>query len=72
MLAISHAALPPWTREAPAHLPPMFTPEEELEVLALDPDVWVIERADLVPRATVDPDGRPATLQDGVLLIRRR
>lgn len=72
MLAISHAAPPPWAREAPAHLPPMFTPAEELEVLALDPDVWVIERADLVPRATVDPDGRPATLQDGVLLIRRR
>ncbi|MCT9820685.1 methyltransferase domain-containing protein [Microbacterium sp. W1N] len=72
MLAVSHAAPPPWARELPAHLPPMRTPSEELALLALDPADWTVEAAEVRPRDAVDPDGNPAHLDDGVLLLRRR
>lgn len=72
MLAVSHAAPPPWARELPAHMPPMLTPAEELALLGADPEVWEVERAELVARVTTDPDGNPAHLDDGVLLLRRR
>lgn len=72
MLAVSHAALPPWTRETPEHLPPLRTPAEELGLLDLDPQEWTVEIAELRRRDVHDPDGAPAHLDDGVLLVRRR
>lgn len=72
MLVVSHAAAPPWAPEHAAHLPSMRSPAEELELLAFDPDEWVVERVELRPRAVQDPEGNPAHLDDGVLLLRRR
>jgi len=71
LLAVSHAAPPPWARELPAHLPPMRTPAEELALLDLDPEEWSVERAELRRREARDLDGNPAHLDDGVLLLRR-
>lgn len=72
MLAVSHAAPPPWAHEPPAHLAPLRTPDQELALLALDPAEWRVERAELVSRAATDPQGEAAHLDDGVLLLRRR
>ena len=71
MLAVSHAAPPPWARELPADHPPMRTPAEELALLDLDPDQWEVEKAELRRREVQDPDGNPAHLDDGILLLRR-
>ncbi|MBN9178114.1 MAG: methyltransferase domain-containing protein [Microbacterium sp.] len=72
MLAVSHAALPPWKQDAPEHLPLLRTPTEELALLGLDADDWVIELAELRARDLHGPDGTPAVIDDGVLLVRRR
>jgi len=76
LLAVSHAAAPPWTnRDEQAHAhpdtPELRTPEQELPLLALDPAEWTVELAEVRPREVVAPDGTPAHLDDGVLLLRR-
>lgn len=55
-----------------AHLA-LPTPTEEVGELALDPEVWELELAEIRPREAVGPDGiQTATLKDGVILYRRR
>jgi thioredoxin reductase/SAM-dependent methyltransferase len=71
LLVVSHAAPPPWAREVPAHAPVMRSPDEELVLLDLDPDEWVVELAEVRRREATAPDGTPAHLDDGVLLLRR-
>ncbi len=71
LLVISHAAPPPWSRELPHDLPAMLSPTEELSLLGLDPDEWTPELVEIRPRAATSPDGEPALLDDGVLLLRR-
>ncbi|GAA5206648.1 bifunctional NAD(P)/FAD-dependent oxidoreductase/class I SAM-dependent methyltransferase [Microbacterium kyungheense] len=72
LLILSHAAPPPWAREVPDHAPVMRTPDEELALLDLDPAQWQPEIVEVRPRGTTAPDGTPAHLDDGVLLLRRR
>ena len=73
LLAVSHAAAPPWSTHADAEdHPVLLTPAEELPLLGLDPRVWTVELAELRRRDAVAPDGRPAHLDDGVLLLRRQ
>jgi len=74
LLIVSHAAPPPWADEAHGaddHGPIMRSPEEELALLDLDPTVWRSEIVEVRRRATIAPDGAPAHLDDGVLLLRR-
>ncbi len=71
LLIISHAAPPPWVRELPAHAPVMRTPAEELPLLGLDAAAWTPEIVEVRARTADDPDGNPAVLDDGVLLLRR-
>jgi len=71
LLIVSHAAPPPWARELPEHLPAMRTPSEELALLGLDPEAWRPEIVEVRPREATAPDGTPAHLNDGVLLMRR-
>ena len=47
-------------------------PAEELVELGLDESEWEVELAETRLRATTAPDGSPAELEDGVLLLRRR
>lgn len=71
LLVVSHAAPPPWARELPAHAPVMRTPGEELPLLGLDPQAWAPEIVEVRRREATAPDGTPAHLDDGVLLLRR-
>ncbi|CAN7400404.1 NAD(P)/FAD-dependent oxidoreductase [Microbacterium sp. LjRoot45] len=70
MLAVSHAAPPPWSTHAEHERPILLSPAEELAQLQLD-EGWSAERVEIVPRETAAPDGSPAHLDDGVLLLRR-
>lgn len=72
LLVVGHAEPPPWADEH-AHDPHHFLgPDEELAALALDPAEWAVVVSDLRSREASGPDGQPATLRDGVLLLRRR
>jgi len=71
LLIVSHAAPPPWAREVPAHAPVMRTPDEELALLDLDARDWAPETVEIRRREATAPDGTPAHLDDGVLLLRR-
>ncbi len=72
-LSVSHAVPPPWaTAEHLAHAPRMLMPAEELVELGLDESEWEVELAETRLRAATAPDGSPAELEDGVLLLRRR
>lgn len=72
LLAVSHAAVPPWSSHDDHDAPVLRTPAEEVDLLDLDPAEWTVELAEVRPRAATTPDGTPATLDDGVLLLRRR
>ncbi|GAA3910968.1 bifunctional NAD(P)/FAD-dependent oxidoreductase/class I SAM-dependent methyltransferase [Microbacterium invictum] len=71
LLVISHAAPPPWAREMAHEHPAMLSPAEELALLAPDPREWTVEIAEVRSRAATSPDGEPAHLDDGLLLLRR-
>jgi thioredoxin reductase/SAM-dependent methyltransferase len=71
LLVISHAAPPPWARERHGHGPLIRTPEDELALLDLDPTEWRAEIIEIRQRGTTAPDGTPAHLDDGILLVRR-
>ena len=66
---MSHAAPPPWSRDAsPWRLP---SPREEVDELALDPAQWSVRLAEPRERPVTAPDGTAAVLTDGVVLLRR-
>ncbi|MBK8077272.1 MAG: class I SAM-dependent methyltransferase [Kineosporiaceae bacterium] len=71
LVVISHAAAPPWA--SPEHIGNhrFLTPAEELAELALA-DGWEVVLAEVRRREATGPDGGPAQLDDGVLLLRRR
>ncbi|NYF54418.1 FAD-dependent oxidoreductase [Micromonospora purpureochromogenes] len=71
LLIVEHGEVPPWSRLAHPHVR-FLTPEETLAELDLDPDGWRTERLDAPRREVTDPDGRPATLVDHLVLVRRR
>ena len=70
LLSITHAAPPPWA-EAHAHSHRFLTAAEEVAALALDPDAWEVLIAEERTREVTSPSGDPATLDDGVILLRR-
>lgn len=73
LLVTSHAALPPWAHPAAATEAPQFlSPEEEIEQLELDANDWATILAESRPREAVGPDGTPATLEDAIVLVRRK
>lgn len=71
LLSVTHAAPPPWAAD---HLdvPHLASPGEERTALDLDPAEWTVDIEEVRPRETTAPDGSPAHLDDGVLLLRRR
>lgn len=70
LLIVSHAAPPPWA--AAHHHAALPTPDDELRTLALDASAWTVVLAETRERTATGPDGKPASLQDGVVLARRR
>lgn len=71
LLLVSHAGLPSWSRghDHPDHR--FVTPEQELRDLDLPAAGWDVEVAETRSREIADPQGRPATVDDGVVLLRR-
>ncbi|GGR40671.1 methyltransferase [Nocardioides luteus] len=71
LLITSHAAAPSWA-DAAAHEHRFLDAKEELDELDLPEDDWeriVVEHRE---RAVTSPSGEPATLEDAVVLLRRR
>jgi thioredoxin reductase/SAM-dependent methyltransferase len=72
LLITSHADVPPGT-DVPAHHEHRFlSPDEELAQLALDAATWQVSLVEKRPRETRLADGRHVTLEDVVVLVRRR
>jgi thioredoxin reductase/SAM-dependent methyltransferase len=71
LLVVSHASAPPWSHADAQHavFPDLH---EELAALALDPSAWDTVMAEVRPRAVTTPDGTESTIDDAVLLLRRR
>ena len=72
LLVTSHADFPPWSDRARHAGHRFLSVDEELAELALDPATWQIVIAETRTRDTTGPDGVPATLDDTVILVRRR
>jgi SAM-dependent methyltransferase len=73
LLIVSHAAPPPWSQHLAHHHPEgMPQPADDLAALALSPELWDIELAEVRGRDATGPDGEHAVLDDGVVLVRRR
>jgi thioredoxin reductase/SAM-dependent methyltransferase len=72
LLITSHAGPPPWATFEPGHVPHFAGVTEELDALALDPARWEVVVAETRTRDTTSPDGEAVTIDDGVVLVRRR
>lgn len=72
LLITSHAAPPPWASQLHEHRAELLPPDEDLSRLAYDPDAWETVLCEVRRRDATAPDGSPATLDDGVILLRRR
>lgn len=70
MLLISHAAPPPWMKN---HRPAnhFIQPDQELEMLQLDPEGWKVQVAEVRERTITGPEGNKAILKDTVVLVQR-
>jgi len=73
LLILSHAAPPSWAGADHAHAGHRFLPpREEYAALGLDPSEWEPVIVEARTRDVIGPDGEPGTIDDGVLLLRRR
>ena len=72
LLLVTHAAAPPWADPEQIAHHTFLSPAEELDELALDPAAWEVVLCETRSRAATGPDGEPGTLDDGVVLVRRR
>jgi SAM-dependent methyltransferase len=71
LVICDHGAAPPWAEHIP-HDHPFPAAEEVLAELNLPAAEWDRLRVETVDRATVDPNGNPATIQDNLMILRRR
>ena len=71
VLIISHAEPPPWASGHDRHHEDLLSPTQEVEALDLPPDEWEVLVTKLHERQATGPKGEPATLRDGVVLLRR-
>jgi len=72
LLITSHAAPPPWATQLHEHRAELLPPDEDLARLNLDPTLWETVVCEVRRRDATAPDGSAATLDDGVILLRRR
>lgn len=71
LIAIAHAGLPHWVETDPDfHRFP--DPQAEAAHLAPQGSPYLVERADIIDREIQDPDGKPATIKDSLLIIQRQ
>lgn len=75
LVLIAHAAPPPWA-QGDHWAEDLPSPESELAALGLDArdsetDEWIVAVAEVRRREALDPDGRPASLEDSLVVVRR-
>ena len=71
LVIVDHGAPPPWA-SAEVHHHPFPGAEEVLDELGLPAEGGERIRVETVDRPTIDPDGHPATIQDNLMVLRRR
>ncbi|MBC9927447.1 MULTISPECIES: bifunctional NAD(P)/FAD-dependent oxidoreductase/class I SAM-dependent methyltransferase [unclassified Leucobacter] len=76
LVLVSHAAAPSWVTFEPGAEPVFPSPESELRDLGIAPggehaQEWETLRAEVVQREILDPEGRPATIGDSLVVLRR-
>ncbi|TQL68380.1 thioredoxin reductase [Nocardioides albertanoniae] len=71
LLITSHAAPPSWA-DAAVHEHRFLDAKEELDALDLSEDLWESVVVEHRQRPVTSPTGEPATLEDSVVLVRRR
>jgi SAM-dependent methyltransferase len=71
LLSVAHAAAPPWSGMAADPTMVFPTPAGDLAALAVGAD-WDVVIAEVRARPATGPDGQQATLDDSVVLVRRR
>jgi SAM-dependent methyltransferase len=67
LVVVDHGSVAPWSWRQDGHFP---TPDEVFAELALEPDRWQVERADMPRRQATGPGGQTATVVDNVLVVR--
>ncbi|MGC3993420.1 MAG: class I SAM-dependent methyltransferase [Propionicimonas sp.] len=72
LLVVSHAAPPPWATQLDGHHHVFPTPASDLAALDLAEGEWDVVAAEVRGRSATGPDGESATLDDTVVLVRRR
>lgn len=70
LVVVSHAAPPPWHAGGSGGPKHFFSPEDELDLLDLDPARWEVLRAEVVRREATGPQGQRGTLEDTVVVAR--
>lgn len=70
LLIVSHAAPPPWASRLNHEMHRFLAPAEELAQLELD-GAWKTELCEVRRRTATGPEGEPALLDDGVVLLQR-
>ena len=71
LVIVAHAAAPAWAKQGHRMHADFPTPEGELSDLALDPAAWRTVVAEVRSRDITGPDGKPATLDDSVVVVQR-
>jgi SAM-dependent methyltransferase len=71
LIIVDHATPPPFSKKVP-HDHPFPPPEEVLADLDLPALEWDRARVEVVDRPGTDPDGKPFTWQDNVMVLRRK
>jgi SAM-dependent methyltransferase len=72
LLIVGHAGAPPWAESHDTAGHRFLDPAEELASLQLDETAWETVVSDVRQREASGPRGEHATLDDAVVLIRRR
>lgn len=70
MVILAHAKPPAWLAGTGCGPSTFYTPDEDLAALELDPNSWVVERADTVEREAAGPEGQPGVWEDSVIVVR--
>jgi SAM-dependent methyltransferase len=72
LLVVSHVTAPSWAGPAPVHAHGFPTLDEELLSLRMPDSEWETEICETRTRVITAPTGDAGTIDDGVVLIRRR
>ncbi|QNP75152.1 class I SAM-dependent methyltransferase [Streptomyces roseirectus] len=70
LLIVDHGSTAPWSwnQDPTIHYP---SPHEVADAIALTPETWTIERAEVLRRLATGPEGQTAEVVDHVLVVRR-